>query len=254
MTMDVRPSPNLDRIALGPWRALGLLVLYFALQIAAALALRSLGMLPSFRQAAFAHPSASAALAEVLVLAALPILLLARYRWPARWPMAVLPGFGVCWPGWRWLGAGVLLALLMLPIVLGLNAALFPKQGVTQSVLAIFDQAHWWMRVLLTLLIVFLAPFVEELLFRGVLLAGFSERLPLRWAVALSVFLFAIAHLPDTGGHWQVLPGLVALAFGLVWLRLRSGSLLPGYVTHALYNAAVLTLALAPLLQGHAKA
>ncbi len=250
MTMDTQYSHDLDRVALGPWRALALLAVYFTLQIAAALALRSLGMLPSLRQAAFAHPSASATLAEVLVLAAVPVLLLARYIWPLRWQMAALPGFGVRWPGWRWIGAGVLLALLMLPIVLGLNAALFPKQGVTQSVLAIFDQAHWWMRVLLTLMIVLLAPFVEELLFRGVLLAGFSERLPLRWAVALSVLLFAFAHLPDTGGHWQVLPGLLALAFGLVWLRLRSGSLLPSYVTHALYNAAVLTLALAPLLHG----
>lgn len=243
---------------LGPWRALGVVVLYFALQIVIAL-LWAWGAHIAARvehrpaaQLLAAHGSLM--LSAVLLLAALPTLLLVRLRWPGRWHAAALPGFGLRWPGLRWILAGLLLAALLLPLVLGLNAALFPKQGVTQSVLVIFDQAHLWMRVLLTLMIVLLAPLVEELLFRGVLLAGLSERLPLRWAVTLSVLLFAIAHLPDTGGHWQVLPGLIALALGLTWLRLRSGSLLPGYAAHALYNASVLALALWPLLRLHGAA
>ena len=240
--------------SLGPWRALGLVALYFALQIAVAL----LWALGAHAAARIEHRPAAAVLAAhgslmlgaVLLLAALPTLLLARLHWPARWPAAALPGFGVRWPGWRWIGAGMLLAALLLPLVIGLNALLFPRAGVTQSVLLVFDQAHVWMRALLTALIVLLAPFVEELLFRGVLLAGFSERMPVRRAVVLSVLLFAIAHLPDTGGHWQVLPGLIVLALGLSWLRLRSGSLLPGYAAHALYNASVLALALSPMLRG----
>ena len=241
---------------LGPWRALGLVALYFALQIAAAL-LWTLGAhvaahVEQRPAADLLAAHGSLMLSTVLLFAALPTLLLVRLHWPARWSAAALPGFGLRWPGLRWILGGLLLAALLLPLVLGLNAALFPRQGVTQSVLVIFDHARLWMRVLLTLMIVLLAPFVEELLFRGVLLAGLSERLPLRWAVALSVLLFAIAHLPDTGGHWQVLPGLIALALGLTWLRVRSGSLLPGYAAHALYNASVLALALWPLLRGHA--
>ena len=235
---------------LGPWRALGLVALYFVLQIAVALAWSLLARGLGAHATILRQMGASGMLLLVLLAAAVPILLLVRAGWPRRWAAAALPGFGVRWPGWRWIGAGMLLAALLLPLVIGLNALLFPRAGVTQSVLLVFDQARVWMRVLLTALIVLLAPFVEELLFRGVLLAGFSERMPLRRAVALSVLLFAIAHLPDTGGHWQVLPGLIVLALGLSWLRLRSGSLLPGYAAHALYNASVLVLALSPTLRG----
>lgn len=252
---DPNPAPAAPA-ALGPWRAIGLVVLYFALQIAVAL-LWTIGTHVAARiehrpAADILAAHGSLMLSAVLLLAALPTLLLVRLHWPARWSAAALPGFGLRWPGLRWMLGGLLLTVLLLPLVLGLNAALFPRQGVTQSVMVIFEQAHPWMRVLLTLMIVLLAPFVEELLFRGVLLAGLSERLSLRWAVTLSVLPFALAHLPDTGGHWQVLPGLIALALGLTWLRLRSGSLLPGYAAHALYNASVLALALWPLLRGHA--
>ena len=246
-----QPSPARP----GPWRAVAVVTLYFALQIVIAL-LWDLGAHVTARiehrpAAELLAAHGSLMLTAVLLLAALPTLLLLRLRWPTRWRAAALPGFGLRWPGLRWILGGLLLAALLLPLVLGLNATLFPRQGVTQSVLVIFDQAHLWMRALLTLMIVLLAPFVEEVLFRGVLLAGLSERMPLRWAVTLSVLLFALLHLPDTGGHWQVLPGLIALALGLTWLRLRSGSLLPGYAAHALYNASVLALALWPLLRGH---
>lgn len=231
---------------LGPWRALLVLLLYFALQVVLALAWR-LGarLLPQD-----APPAGSLVLASVLLGSASSTLLLVRWRWPRRWSAGILTGFGVNHASLRWMLAGALLAALTLPLILGLNALLFPHQGVTQSVLVVFDDAHAWMRVLLTLIIVLLAPFTEELLFRGVLLAGLAERLPLRWAVVLSVALFAALHLPDTGGHWQVLPGLVLLAAGLTWLRLRSGSLLPGFGAHALYNACVLGLTLMPLLHG----
>ena len=247
-----RPDPaaaaGIARAAPGPWRALGVLALYFLMQIALALTWSLLARHGGPPARALRRAGTGGMLAAVLLGSALPVLLLVRTSWPRCWAQAALPGFGVRWPGARWIGGGLLLAALLLPLVLGVNALLFPRQGVAQSVLVVFDHARWGMRLLLGALIVLLAPFVEELLFRGVLLAALGERLPLRAAVALSVALFALAHLPDTGGHWQVLPGLVLLALGLTWLRLRSGSLLPGCAAHALYNASVLALALLPLL------
>ena len=250
---DVAPSTSVPTGSNTPTpvSAVLVLLLYFALQIAVALAWtllqRNVGThIPAL---ATALHSPSLMLSMVLLLAALPVLALVRLHWRSLWSVGALPGLGVRWPGWRWLLGGLLLAALLLPLVMGVNALLFPRQGVTQSVLVVFDQAHLLMRVLLTAQIVLLAPFVEELLFRGLLLAGLAQRMRLRLAVSLSVALFALAHLPDTSGHWQVLPGLLLLALGLTWLRLRSGSLLPGWAAHALYNASVLSLALAPLLR-----
>ncbi|HVV81579.1 MAG TPA: CPBP family intramembrane glutamic endopeptidase [Kofleriaceae bacterium] len=75
----------------------------------------------------------------------------------------------------------------------------------------------------------------EELLFRGAILGGLTDVLTDRTALIASSLVFAIAHLS--------VPSMVHLtALGLVlgWLRLRSGSLWPGVLLHAAYNAALL--------------
>ena len=95
---------------LGPWRALGLVALYFVLQIAVALAWSLLARGLGAHAAILRQMGASGMLLLVLLAAAVPILLLVRTGWPRRWTAAALPGFGVRWPGWRWIGAGMLLA------------------------------------------------------------------------------------------------------------------------------------------------
>ncbi len=83
------------------------------------------------------------------------------------------------------------------------------------------------------------APFVEELLFRGV---GYSlleplGRLP---AIAAVGVTFAAVH--------GLLAGFVILAlFGavLAWLRSRTDSVIPGMLVHGSYNAVALILAVA---------
>jgi membrane protease YdiL (CAAX protease family) len=80
-------------------------------------------------------------------------------------------------------------------------------------------------------------PVQEELLYRGV---GYS--LLARWgtwaAIGVPAVLFALAH-----GFLELLPFFLAagIAFGL--LRRATGSVLPGIVTHAVFNAAVTLLA-----------
>jgi membrane protease YdiL (CAAX protease family) len=75
------------------------------------------------------------------------------------------------------------------------------------------------------------APFVEELTFRGL---GFSllERYG-RWTAIVAVgVLFALAH-----GLVQALPELALFGCALAWLRWRTGSVVPGMVLHASFNA-----------------
>jgi membrane protease YdiL (CAAX protease family) len=79
-----------------------------------------------------------------------------------------------------------------------------------------------------------IAPFVEELTFRG---AGQSLlRFLGRWPSILLVGVaFGLAH-----GLLEALIVLVPFGIALAWLRDRTGSVLPGMVVHALFNAAAL--------------
>ena len=86
-----------------------------------------------------------------------------------------------------------------------------------------------------------LAPVLEEMLFRGVLLRAFLKHYP-RWAgISYSAFLFGAAHL-------NVYQFVLAFCLGLLlgWLFERSRSLLPCIALHAALNTAVVVLAQSP--------
>jgi membrane protease YdiL (CAAX protease family) len=81
-----------------------------------------------------------------------------------------------------------------------------------------------------------LAPIVEELTFRGL---GFSALRPFgRWVAIVGVGVaFGLAH-----GLVEALPILVAFGAGLAWLRDETGSVYPGILLHAAFNAVSLIL------------
>lgn len=82
-----------------------------------------------------------------------------------------------------------------------------------------------------------LAPVLEEMLFRGILLRAFLNQYP-RWAaIFYSALLFGAAHM-------NVYQFLLALWLGILlgWLYERSRSLLPCIALHAAVNTAVYVL------------
>jgi membrane protease YdiL (CAAX protease family) len=81
------------------------------------------------------------------------------------------------------------------------------------------------------------APFVEELTFRGL---GYSLLVPFgRWFAIIVVGLsFGLAH-----GLVQAFPFLAAFGAGLAYLRSRADSVYPGMIVHGLFNATALTVA-----------
>ncbi len=89
------------------------------------------------------------------------------------------------------------------------------------------------------LLIVILAPFAEEICFRGMLFGGLRTRLPF-WAAALGAGLF-FGLLHYTTGPSAV-PSLVALGviFALVYEKTRS--IWPAIIMHVINNAFALTV------------
>lgn len=78
---------------------------------------------------------------------------------------------------------------------------------------------------------VFVAPIVEELLYRGAIFAGLLAHYTRNRAIFWSAFLFGVGHL----NPWQFPP---ALLYGLVfaWWYFRTGSLWPALFGHALNN------------------
>ncbi|HVM16093.1 MAG TPA: CPBP family intramembrane glutamic endopeptidase [Gaiellaceae bacterium] len=89
------------------------------------------------------------------------------------------------------------------------------------------------------LLIVTLAPIVEELMFRGL---GYSLLRPFGRVLAIvgSGVAFAAAH-----GLVEAFPLLALFGAGLAWIRDRTGSVVPCILLHGFFNAVAMLVVLA---------
>jgi uncharacterized protein len=136
----------------------------------------------------------------------------------------------------RGVGIGVGIGLMMLALAYALGPLLEPgrEQGVTPDT---WRPAHAAAYVANGLVICVVAPFVEEVTFRGL---GYSLLIRYgRWsAIGLVGIAFALAH-----GLVQAFPFLAALGSGLAYLRSRVDSVYPGMIVHGLFNAVALTIA-----------
>jgi membrane protease YdiL (CAAX protease family) len=82
--------------------------------------------------------------------------------------------------------------------------------------------------------IVIIAPIVEELIFRGIIMSGFTRNYNAVFAIFFSALLFALFHL----NPWQF-PAAFALGLILGWIRIRTGSVLACIAGHAIHNGLV---------------
>ena len=91
---------------------------------------------------------------------------------------------------------------------------------------------------------VFIAPFCEEIFFRGFTFAGFLRGMPVWAAVLLSALLFGIAH--GDAGSFAL---LFVIGVVLAVVRWRTGSIWPGMALHMANNAVAAIVVVASL--GH---
>ena len=98
--------------------------------------------------------------------------------------------------------------------------------------------------VLFTLIgAVFVAPFCEEIFFRGYMFAGFLRGMPMVFAALLSALLFGIAH----GDVGSFVP-LYVIGVMLAIVRWRTGSIWPGMALHGLNNAIAAVVVIGTIL------
>jgi membrane protease YdiL (CAAX protease family) len=145
-------------------------------------------------------------------------------RRPLRWGRALGLAAGVVVGIYVW---EVVVSLLPLPESPG------KEQGITN---VHWEPAHAGAFAANFVLFAVVAPFVEELTFRGSgqSLLRFLGRTP---SILLVGIAFGLAH-----GLVEALLVLVPFGIALAWLRDRTSSVLPGMLVHGLFNGAALAL------------
>ena len=94
---------------------------------------------------------------------------------------------------------------------------------------------------------VFIAPFCEEVFFRGFVFPGLRHGMSLGWAIVISSLLFGVAHA-DPGSF----PVLFVIGLALAFLRWRTQSIWPCIMLHMLNNG-IAALAIVLTMQGAIK-
>jgi membrane protease YdiL (CAAX protease family) len=130
---------------------------------------------------------------------------------------------------WQFLPAGVALALVsqLIPLMFPSNRH-FPIEKMLKDPVSGWTMAFFG---------VCIAPFVEEMIFRGMIYPVIERRWGLEPAVLGSAVLFASIHAAQLGGALPELGAIFLVGVALGYARGRSGSLVPGFLMHTTYNA-----------------
>lgn len=123
----------------------------------------------------------------------------------------------------------LLIATFGVTILVLAAAGLIPMPEALRA--ALIQQAAGSSKLTLFLPVVVVAPLAEEIFFRGFMLRGYLGRYSITKAVWASAAVFALFHL----NPWQMVAAF-PLGLGFAWLFLRTGSLIPGILSHAMAN------------------
>lgn len=107
------------------------------------------------------------------------------------------------------------------------------QQGVADLVA---DSAGVAGTIVVVLIVLIAAPVVEEILFRGVLLAALTRRFAVWPAITISAAAFAFTHLTDPNAIYAV-PALFVLGLLFGWLAVRSRDLSGAILCHMGVNS-----------------
>jgi membrane protease YdiL (CAAX protease family) len=88
-------------------------------------------------------------------------------------------------------------------------------------------------------LVLVLAPFLEEFLFRGVMLHGISRGMGPWGATVIVTVLFVALHIFEAAQYWPALAFITGLGVFTLVVRIRFASLAPAVIAHFSYNAVI---------------
>lgn len=131
--------------------------------------------------------------------------------------------------------------MMVVSILVGfLSYLVFKKAGVEQLAVQQLKMTlgHPLLFILMVITVVFLVPFVEELLFRGFLQSWLKKFVSRPLAVIITAFIFALVHFsPSQGvGNIELIAALFVLACFLGFIYERERNLLASIVMHGTFN------------------
>jgi uncharacterized protein len=143
------------------------------------------------------------------------------------------------------LGTSLGLGLLLLPI------SRIAGSGSGQEVVKEFERSQGTVRILFAIGVVVVAPMMEELVYRGLLLRSLLRRTTPAWAIFVSGTVFGLAHVVLDPGAYTALPALVAVGVISAVLAVRSGQLSRSVFFHAGFNLLTTIQIFAVVTRGH---
>jgi membrane protease YdiL (CAAX protease family) len=145
--------------------------------------------------------------------------------------------------GWNWAGKSALYwVLFSASVFIAIMAADFIlSRFVPQSEppFAELLKKSYHVKVAVAVLATFSAPFVEEIIYRGVLYSGLRKFFGIPATIIAVTILFAGVHVPQYWGAWASLTGLMLLSLTLTIVRARTKSILPSVVIHFVNNSVI---------------
>ena len=147
-----------------------------------------------------------------------------------------LQTLGLTWPenSVQWLT--VLLAIVLALFLLGLGVVITKLFGGSQTQLDQIINSSLRARFATAFLAAVTGPFIEEVIYRGVLYPALQRAIGMGWAVAVVSALFGGVHLLQYFNNLGVILVIVILSVSLTLVRARTGSLLPSFVIHTVFN------------------
>ena len=113
----------------------------------------------------------------------------------------------------------------------------FSRSRIERNARDLYDQAHGGWLIGLVAIVVVGAPFVEEMIYRGLLQGALVRRINDAVAVVAVAAFFALIHI-----RWVEFPGLFVFGLVLGVCAQRTGRLGMGIVAHMAFNATGLLL------------
>lgn len=158
----------------------------------------------------------------LLTLLALAVFFLLRHKNPLR-------ESGFCATRGRYVAASVAMTPLLYAAITFV-LSLLPEAWLESYMEASASLGQTG--VLMTIATVLIAPLVEEIIFRGLVLSRLRRVIPGWLAVLISALAFGVCHGQIV---WICYAFVIGLLFGL--MALRSNSIWPSFLAHLLFNA-----------------
>ncbi len=129
---------------------------------------------------------------------------------------------------------GLVLAGLFLSIIVSLGSALFPPNK-DLPIEVLFQDRNT--ALLFMLIAVFLAPLVEETIFRGYIYPVIGRSFGMVWSIVATGTLFGLLHAEQLWGGWGQIALLIFVGIVLTLSRAVSRTVVTGFVIHTSYNS-----------------